>query len=175
MGYHRWKIGGKWAENRRNFAQNHRFVLPGNILNLVPEGVANSNGEPSIHPIPDLLHIHHRFCLVPVGSHADVGLQHRADASQEGSGLGWLLARCQKLLLEVILHNHGHVAGGLILLKTFVFPQHSWPWSRGWQSPKISLYFYVMISPFGQSEGAGHLLLSLLMTQDCDLQQVLCL
>ena len=28
MGYHRRKIGGKWAENRRNFAQNRRFVLP---------------------------------------------------------------------------------------------------------------------------------------------------
>ena len=31
MGYHRWKIGGKWAENRRNFAQNRRFVLPGSM------------------------------------------------------------------------------------------------------------------------------------------------
>ena len=29
MGYHRRKIGKKWAENRRNFAQNRRFVLPG--------------------------------------------------------------------------------------------------------------------------------------------------
>ena len=29
MGYHRRKIGGKQAENRLNFTQNRRFVLPG--------------------------------------------------------------------------------------------------------------------------------------------------
>ena len=34
MGYHRRKIGGKWAENRRNFAENRRFVLPGRFISV---------------------------------------------------------------------------------------------------------------------------------------------